>query len=362
MKVLLVGEYSGLFNCLKEGLVELGHEVYLASGGDGYRDYPSDYRYDYHLSGLLRHFNGPLTALDVNFHSRLFKGYDVVHVVGSHPLGNMRRVNVEFFKLLKKNNGKVFLSGAGLEYKGMRYWYNLKDSKYYNYVNALLEEKQQQGKQFVFLTRDDLLKEEEEIHSIIDGYIPIMYEYVPYMKESEKLKPTIPIPINLNKFTYHRNVLNEDGKLVFFHGISRPCKGGKYIIGAFDKLREPFKNEAVFMARGGVPFEEYVQILRNSNVVLDDANAYSLGMNSLFSMAQGRIVMGGAEEVANKELNYSFCPAFNLKADTEYIAEQIVGIIKNKEKIEELGFKSRKLVEDYHNYIRVAETYIQTWS
>jgi len=362
MKILLVGEFSGFFNCLKEGLIELGHDVFLASGGDGYRNYPSDYRWDYHLPGFLRHLNGPLSALDVSFHLNHLKGYDVVHVVNSHPLGNLKHINVNFFKFLKKHNGKVFLSGAGLEFKGMRYWYGLKDSKYFNYVNALLEEKRNQGKPFPFLTRDDLLREEEEIHSLIDGYIPIMYEYVPYMKDSSKIKPTIPIPINLNKFTYHPNTLNSDGKLVFFHGISRPCKGGNFIIGAFDKLREKYKTEAIFMARGGVPFDEYVQILRNSNVVLDDANAYSLGMNSLFSMAQGRVVMGGAEEVANKELNYSFCPAFNLKADIEYISEQIENIINNKDQIQEWGLQSRRLVEEYHDYIHVAELYLATWS
>lgn len=29
MKILLFGEFSGLFTCLKEGLVALGHDVFL---------------------------------------------------------------------------------------------------------------------------------------------------------------------------------------------------------------------------------------------------------------------------------------------------------------------------------------------
>ena len=49
MRILLVGEYSGLFNCLKDGLIALGHEVFLASDGDAYRDYPSDFRWDVRL-------------------------------------------------------------------------------------------------------------------------------------------------------------------------------------------------------------------------------------------------------------------------------------------------------------------------
>lgn len=49
MRILLFGEYSNLFNCIKDGLLELGHEVYLVSDGNGYRNYESDYRYDVKL-------------------------------------------------------------------------------------------------------------------------------------------------------------------------------------------------------------------------------------------------------------------------------------------------------------------------
>ena len=35
MKVLLLGEYSGLHNTLKTGLVALGHQVTLVGDGDG---------------------------------------------------------------------------------------------------------------------------------------------------------------------------------------------------------------------------------------------------------------------------------------------------------------------------------------
>ena len=42
MKILLVGEYSRLHNSLKEGLIQLGHNVTLLSTGDGFKDYPAD--------------------------------------------------------------------------------------------------------------------------------------------------------------------------------------------------------------------------------------------------------------------------------------------------------------------------------
>ncbi len=42
MRILLIGEYSLLHNSLKEGLVQLGHEVILAANSDGFKNYPVD--------------------------------------------------------------------------------------------------------------------------------------------------------------------------------------------------------------------------------------------------------------------------------------------------------------------------------
>jgi len=43
MKILLLGEYSRLHNSLKEGLVQLGHEVTIVGCGDKFKQFPVDY-------------------------------------------------------------------------------------------------------------------------------------------------------------------------------------------------------------------------------------------------------------------------------------------------------------------------------
>ena len=42
MKILLVGDYSGVHTELAKALRELNHEVIVISGGDGYKDFPRD--------------------------------------------------------------------------------------------------------------------------------------------------------------------------------------------------------------------------------------------------------------------------------------------------------------------------------
>ena len=42
MKILLIGEYSGLHNSLKDGLQLNGHSVTLLGTGDGFKNFPVD--------------------------------------------------------------------------------------------------------------------------------------------------------------------------------------------------------------------------------------------------------------------------------------------------------------------------------
>lgn len=248
MRILLFGEYSGLFNCLADGLRVLGHDVFLASGGDGYKDYPSDFRWDKTSHPWLWrwYLNRYKDVYNVYKNIHLFNDFDIVHVISSKPFSYYRFINLSIFKQLKKRNGKIFISGSGLDYVGAKYWYDKKDSKYYNYVIPYVEESRRKFTKSPFVDRVDLREEELEIMSLIDGYIPIMYEYKPYYENSNKLRRTIPIPINVSKFDYCPNVPDKDGRLLFFHGLSRPCKGGEYILGAFEKLKNKYSKKSTF--------------------------------------------------------------------------------------------------------------------
>lgn len=78
MKILLLGDYSNVHATLAKGLRELGHEVVVASDGDGWKNYERDvdlrrksktkwasFRYFFYL---LRHF-------------RHFRNFDVVQLI-----------------------------------------------------------------------------------------------------------------------------------------------------------------------------------------------------------------------------------------------------------------------------------------
>ena len=96
MKILLFGEYSGLMNCLKDGLLQLGHDVFLASNGDGFKNYPSDFRWDKTIK--LGRFSQFAVAGNIWWHRELFRGYDIVMLISPNNVSSLEPINIPIYK------------------------------------------------------------------------------------------------------------------------------------------------------------------------------------------------------------------------------------------------------------------------
>lgn len=356
MKILLFGEFSGFFNCLKDGLKALGHDVFLASAGDGFKDYPSDFRWDSHFSAKLGIGAPVYNIMNIFSHKHLFSGYDVVLLIEPNNISKYTLLNKLVYDFLIKNNKKVYLSGAGDTCIMFNYWYN-SNTKYREYYKGYLIE----NPKTPLANNPSKLKWEEYLMSKVDGYIPIWYEYmIPYKKYSN-CKNIIRIPINPYQFEYKPNIL-KDGKVVFYHGKTRACKGTRFIEPAFDKMRKYFSDKAEFICADKLPFDEYMKVVERTNVIVDDANSYSIAMNGMFSLLKGKLIMGGSEPVANEAYGYEYNPVFNICPDVDQICDVIENIIERKDEIEQLGQEGRKFIEQYHNYIDIARQYVDIFN
>lgn len=356
MKILLFGEFSGFFNCLKEGLKSLGHEVTLVSEGNGYKDYPSDFRYDMHFLKKMGKFKTPLMYANLWLQRYRLRGYDIVFFVDPNFISKRVSFNSGLYRYMIKHNRASFLSGAGDTAIMSRYWIN-SNEKYYSYINGTLNDAKKTGGILLY-PNDSLEKWEDELMCSVDGYIPIWYEYAQPFRHYSSLRQTIRIPIPLKNFEYKPNIIKD--KIVFFHGVPsrEEAKGTPYIREAFERMEKKHVDVAEFHCAGGLPFNEYMDLISRTNVVVDDAQSYSIAMNGLFSMAKGKIIMGGAEPEGNKELGIDGVnPVFNITNDVDQICSQIEYIIEHKDKIEEWGLASRKFVEKYHDHIEIAKQY-----
>lgn len=357
MKILLFGEFSGFFGCLKDGLLSLGHEVILVSDGNGYKNYPSDFRYDAHLFNKAGRLKAPLCFINLWIHKSVLRGYDIVFFMDPSIISRHVNWNAPLYRYMIKHNKRSFLCGAGDTAIMSDYWYNSTE-KYHGYIEGMRTFIGKHSFALPLIKNKSLRSWENELLNSIDGYIPIWYEYAQPFRNYKALLPAVRIPIPAKDYQYIPNVVK--GKIVFFHGLSTrtDAKGTPYIKEAFRIMEMKYHEVAEFHCAGGLPFNEYMDLISRANVILDDANSYSVAMNGLFSMAKGKIVMGGAEVEGNKELGIEGVnPVFNLEPNVNQICQQIEYVIQNKDKIEEWGLKSRKFVENYHDYLTISKQY-----
>lgn len=356
MNILLFGEFSGLFTNIKEALMSCGHKVFLVSDGNGYKDLPADFRYDAHKYNSKGRYKSILCVLNLWRNKRLLRGYDIVFFQDPSILSRRVWINRPIYDYMLKHNKKSVLCGAGDTTIESDYWYNT-NTKVKHYIQGMYDACIRRGS-VPLLHNEKLRSWENELMNRVDAYIPILYEYAEPFRQYKSFMRTIRIPIPVHTIPFSPNIVRD--KIVFMHGIStRPeAKGTPLILQAFDRLKEKYSQEAEFVTAKGLPFKEYMALVGRSNVILDCTNGYSFAMNVLFSLAQGKVVMGANEPKGNKELGIEGVnPVINLRPDVDQICSQIEYVIHNKNKIEEWGQVSRKYVEDYHNALLIGKEY-----
>lgn len=354
MRILLLGEYSGLYTNLRDGLRKLGHEAFIAAGGDGWKKITSDIRFDTDAAPFVNRMAKNILPF---FKLRQLSGFDVVQIINPLVLYRKFGINRTFLQFILKNNNKIFLSAAGDD----SFYAAAVDSQKFRYSPLPDYLKFDLRSRSFPYSESAVIEWNKELASQVDGIIPIAYEYAEAYRDHENAKATVPMPINVEKIKYVENELNE--RVIFYHGINRPgFKGTRHIMGAFEALRHLHARNAEFITGDSLPYMEYLEVIKKTNVIIDQTNSYSCAMNALISMAMGKVVMSGNEPESMRELNQERSPVINILPNEKSIISEIELLLDQKSLIPELGYKSRVFVEKNHNYINIAQKYLNIWN
>jgi hypothetical protein len=353
MKILLLGEYSAVHKNLKDGLKFLGHEVDLASSGDGWKNIPRDIDIDYSNKIIPKRLAERIYPwIDI----KKFLGYDIVQIMSPDTIFRKYFLNNFYFKILKKYNKKIFLLASGGD---AFYWkYGRSRLKYGPFEDVLkydlkLNFHPSEGYRYK--------KFNEHIANLVDGIIPNHYEYEISYKGHKNLLRTLPTPINTQKIKYEENNIRD--KLIIFHGLNRyGIRGTRHVEEAFRILEKKYPNELDMIIDGYMPLEKYVKVLNKANIVIDQTNSHSVGVNGLYALALGKVVFGGAEPESLKSLGLNNSPVINIKPNAQSIVEEVEKLLERKDRIKKLGLESREFVENNHGHIKVAEKFTETWN
>ena len=200
----------------------------------------------------------------------------------------------------------------------------------------------------------------EYIADEVDGIIPTNFEYEISYKGHKNLLPLIPHPININKIKFIENIIN--GKLIIFHGLNRyGLRGTRHVEEAFKLIEKKYPNKFELIIDGNMPLEKYLNVLKRANIVIDQTYGHSIGMNGLYALALGKVVLGGSEPEALESLGMKNSPVINIKPNSQHIFEQIEILLRDINKIKEIGYLSRKYVENVHSHIGISKKFLDIW-
>jgi hypothetical protein len=361
MKILLFGEYSGFHNTLKEGLVRLDQEVVIASRKDGFKNLPTDVSFD---SGMSNRYLNYVHMVSKYIGSlRKLRNFDVLQLINPGIVSYESLIFNRFIlERLIKNNKKTFLIGAGEDPVIWDYWSRNTADLRYSWIDGLVED--YRARQIKDIPHEDpeFLSWNQKLVRSLDGYIPILFEYSAPYSACDVRKKVIPMPVNVDKIHYRENTVGR--KIKIFHGLSRyGMKGTFFVEKAFEILRKKYPNDLELTIAGHLPLNEYLKVVGNANVVVDQVRSYSLAMNALFSMAQGKVVLGGNEPESCTALEYKTTnPAINIIPDADQIVSQVEMLLEHRKSIPEIGYSSRVFVEKEHHYLEVAQKYLDFWT
>lgn len=363
MKILLIGEYSRLHLTLAEGLRVLGHEVVVASDGDGFKDYPRDIDLTRTGSGVVETFK--CMASVVNKFSK-FKGYDVVQLINPCFTTLNVRINEYLFKKLRRNNKKVILGAFGDD----SYWVRTcREDKTFKYCEFFVGHKAthlEYNKKLV-ATWIDTRREyaNRMMAESADGIAACLYEYYKsYERDFKSKLRYLPLPVNTEQLEFNE-IKEVPEKVNFFIGINRDrseYKGTGIMEHALNRLADKYPDKVIVTRVESVSYDEYKRLMSAAHVVLDQLYSYSPAMNALLAMAQGKVLVGGGEpEMYDLMHEKNNRPIINVYPSEEDVFNKLEWLVLNKPELLRLSREGRQFVVDNHDYLKVAKQYLEFW-
>jgi len=393
MKILLIGEASFLHNTLKKGLVERGHRVLTMSDGNGWHDAPRDI--DLRRDGRWGKLGGLRVVWQLLRHLPQLCGNDVVQIHNYQFVPLMYRWNTLLLRFLKLTNRRVVKGCFGDDSQIFRrqaqgvpaysdtYWSGQQqnaDQHRYRIAEVIEHGAEASWRKtthmadaLVACLYEYWLDYNEPPYAAKLHYIPLPIECEEMVRwcDGEKVKcvdndtpsPSHPndsqLPTNLTTSPPHH--------LTILIGLQpkRDFMKGTMKIAAFVEevaRRHPGKVQIKYVE--GVPYDEYMHLLAEADVLVDQLYSYTPSMNSLAAMARGTVVIGGGEEEYYEFIGEdTLRPIINVRPDVpdeENIAT-IERALFTDGMLERMAQESVEFVHKYHDYRLVAKQYEQLY-
>ena len=364
MRILLLNDYSGLHATLARGLKELGHEVTVVSGGNGWRNYPRDISI---VRKSTSHFDGIRYLLKVWRLLPQLKNYDIVQLINPIFFDLKPERLFPIYRILRKQNKKMVLGAFGED----SYWARTcVEKKPLRYSDHNIGDMVRTDPASTRLMQEWIGTSHERLNKMIaedcDGIVACLYEYMAVYQPLFPDKTVfIPLPIDSVSFDEEK-AAQRNPKVRIFIGIDEKrsdYKGTDIMLPAAEEVLRKHPDKMELIKAVSVPFDEYQHMMEGSDAILDQLYSYTPSMNSLLAMSKGIIDIGGGEP-ENYEIIHEtkLRPIINVEPSYESVRDEVEQLVLHPERIPELKRQSIEYVRKHHDYLKVAQQYLDYYS
>ena len=370
MRILLLGDYSNVHHTLGQGLRRLGHEVVVASDGDGWKNYPRDIdlrRTSFSFVGSLAYY------LRLWRQFRQFRGFDVVQLINPVFLPLKAERMMPFYRYLRRHNRHIVMGAFGMDYYYVKACLDFRTFRYSDFNMGHAERISDENESF---KRDWLYGPKgvlnRQVAADADAIVAGLYEYDASYRAHCPHAPHkltyIPFPIIPRTDLPASPVAFTAGQpLKIFIGIQQSrsaYKGTDIMLSAARRVAVRYPEACRLQVAQNVPFAQYVKMLDTSHVLLDQLYSYTPAMNALEAMARGMIVVGGGEPESYDLLGeQELRPIVNVQPDEESVYQALCRLVEQRETlVPRLQAESKRYILRHHDYLVVARRYETLYS
>lgn len=370
MRILLLGDYSNVHHTLGQGLRRLGHEVVVASDGDGWKNYPRDIdlrRTSFSFVGSLAYY------LRLWRQFRQFRGFDVVQLINPVFLPLKAERMMPFYRYLRRHNHHIVMGAFGMDYYYVKACLDFRTFRYSDFNMGHAERISDENESF---KRDWLYGPKgvlnRQVAADADAIVAGLYEYDASYRAHCPHAPHkltyIPFPIIPRTDLPASPVAFTAGQpLKIFIGIQQSrsaYKGTDIMLSAARRVAVRYPEACRLQVAQNVPFAQYVKMLDTSHVLLDQLYSYTPAMNALEAMARGMIVVGGGEPESYDLLGeQELRPIVNVQPDEESVYQALCRLVEQRETlVPRLQAESKRYILRHHDYLVVARRYETLYS
>lgn len=380
MRILLIGDYSGLHSALKKGLTQHANvrEVVLVGDGDKFKDLQVDVSIRpqwttsrggvFFRKAIHKVFRWDIAEVEKGWRAqrqlKQWSDFDVVQLINDRPIQTLAFWERSLLKKIVAQNKKVYLLSCGIDVYGFQYltshpeewslfqplFANPALKKYYAYVDVYRQSR--------------VIKTQRMIVEHCQGIIASDIDYVNPNSTHPKYKGLIPHPIVIEEVSLELPVI--DNTVRIFLGINRGNyhqKGISFFEEALLEIQEKYGDRVEICIAEQLPYQAYQKAQQKADIVLDQVFSKDQGYNALEAMAKGKVVFTGAHSefldhygLAEDEV------CIEAKPDVLYLVHKLSALIENKAIRSKIGQRAQQFVREIHDCKTIANQYVQIWN